>query len=116
MRLFLAACAAAIFGPRADTLSFAVAQGTKIDKTCELSVELESRHVWISLDGKELPKETLDKFEMSMSNTIELAVQDEYTALTDGRPTALVRRFGKVTSHVQAHEAQPGSAPKANDE
>jgi hypothetical protein len=116
MKLILALLAAASIAPRADTLVFSVAPGTKIGKQLELSLELATQHVSISIGGQELPEEVLKKFEMSMSNTIELAVEDEYTALEDGRPSALVRRFQSAKSHAKSHDVQPGRKPADKDE
>jgi len=116
MKLYLAALLASFLAPRADTLVFSVAKGAKIGKQLELSLELESQRVSISIDGKELPEEVLKKFEMSMSNSIELAVEDEYTALENGRPTGLVRRFLTVKSHAKSHDVQPGRKPADKDE
>jgi hypothetical protein len=116
MKLLLAAVAASFLAPRADTLAFSVKPGEKIGKQIEISVDFASQRISISLAGKELPEEILKKFEVSMSNTIELAVEDEYGALEGGRPTAFARRFQSAKNHAKAHEVLPGAKPKDKDE
>ena len=70
MKFYLAALLASFLAPRADTLVFSVAKGAKIGKQLELSLELESQRVSISIDGKELPEEVLKKFEAKTGKAV----------------------------------------------
>ena len=116
MKLLLAALAASLLAPRADTLAFSVTKGTKLTKTFEAAFEFVAREISITLDGQEMPPEVAKKFEASMSNRIELVVEDEYGEIEAGRPTELVRSFQTVKSHVKAHSAEPGRKPADRDE
>ncbi|MBK7643720.1 MAG: hypothetical protein IPJ19_11850 [Planctomycetes bacterium] len=117
MKLHLAAAAVVLLlSPRADTLTFAIEKGAKLDKHFELGLEFHSDTIQISIDGKPLPDEVLEKFEITMSTAVELEVEDEYRAVEKGRPSELLRHFRKVQNHETAHEALPAGKPKDRDE
>jgi hypothetical protein len=98
--LFLASLAIA---PSSDELAFSVSKGTKLGKHFEMSVELEKKSASLSIGGHEMPKELLEKIEMSFTMAETNEIEDEYVELDGARPKELVRSYRKATQHATKH-------------
>ena len=85
MKLFLAALAFALVPPQADSLTLTVAKGTKLTISNSSSFEAELKNASIKVGGRELPPEVVEKFEMTMSQSSEEVVEDEYVAVEGTR-------------------------------
>ena len=115
MKLLLAALVFAFLPPQADSLAHGVAKGTKLTKSNSVSFEAELQHASIKVDGRELPAEVIEKFEMTMSIATEEQVEDEYVSLDGARPTELVRHYEKASQREKLHTIFPGAKPKDED-
>src|SRR5690349_8650332 len=115
MKLLLAALAFAFLPPRADSLTLAAAKGTKRTISNSVSLEAELKNASITVGGHEVPPEVIEKFEMTMSQASEEQVEDEYVAVEGTRPTELVRKYVKASSHHIQHMIFPGAKPVEED-
>lgn len=120
MKLALASLAAVLFFPpalsRSDEFGFAVAEKTRVRKTFEMDLKLESDAVTGKVGDQEIPEGMLEGFEMSMNRTETTVVADEYLRVEGGRPLELVRRFEELERRDREHQAKPGSEPEDKDE
>lgn len=115
MKLLLAALAFAFLPPQADSLTLTVAKGTKLTISNSISMEAELKNASIKVGGREVPPEVVEKFEMSMSQSSEEQVEDEYVSVEGARPTELVRKYLKAKKHETQHMILPGAKPMEED-
>jgi len=115
MKIALAALAFALVPPQADSLTLAVAKGTKLTISNSVSLEAELKDASIKVGGREVPPEVTEKFEMSMSQSSDEVVEDEYVAVEGARPTELVRKYLKASKHETQHMLFPGAKPIEED-
>src|SRR5260221_4375113 len=116
MKLSLAALAFAFVPPQADSLALRLEQGAKLTKTLSMSMDLELDEVGMSIGGRDVPDEILEKIEMTMSAGQELQAEDEYVALDGRRAKELVRRYTKAGQTQKVHFEFPGAPTKDEDE
>ena len=120
MKLALASLAAVLLSPpapsRSDELGFAVAEKTRVRKTFETDLKLESDAVTVKIGDQEVPESMVKGFEMSMNRTETIVVADEYLRIGGGRPLELVRRFEELERRDRGHQGKPGSEPEDKDE
>jgi hypothetical protein len=91
--------------PRADEVTFGVAQGAKVTKTFEIDYSLELEELKFSFNDQE---HTLDDdLEMNVESKTRIVFTDAYREMGDGRPKVLARTFDELTST----EKQSGSSP-----
>ena len=103
MKAILATCAVSllaplIHAPASDELALGVSKGTKLTKHFEMSVEFEMKSASLKLGGRELPKELLEKIEMSFAMGEAREIEDEYAEIDGSRAKELVRTFHKAPS------------------
>ncbi len=115
MKLALAALVFAFLPPQADSLTLTVAKGSKLTISSSMSIEAELKHASITVGGREVPPEVMEKFEMSMSQSSEEVVEDEYVAVEGTRATELVRKYVKAKKHETQHTIFPGAKPVEED-
>jgi hypothetical protein len=116
MKLALAALAFAFVPPQADSLALKLEQGAKLTKSLSMTMDLELDEVGMSLGGRDVPDEILEKFEMAISYDQELRAEDEYVALEGKRAKELLRRYTKASQTQKMHFEFPGAPSKDQDE
>ncbi|MBI5364823.1 MAG: hypothetical protein HZA53_16725 [Planctomycetes bacterium] len=116
MKTLLALLAFALLAPAAsDTLAFGPKEGTKLEKTFDMHMQLEKRSMTMSIGGHELPAEMTDDAVMDMDKKRHVVVVDEYEKLGDGKPLALVRHFTAL-SDVDVQKTQMVGMPEPKEE
>ncbi|MBI5435136.1 MAG: hypothetical protein HZA52_20040, partial [Planctomycetes bacterium] len=83
------------------------AQDRTVTRKFERTLELELDAMTSRLDGEEMPGH--GDVKQSTSESSELVVTDRVTALDDGRPTKLARRFDTIATKRSMHFSNPMS-------
>lgn len=95
--------------PAADTLDFHVASKSKLSKTLEMKVEVESTSFDISLGGEKLDGVPTPTIRIAQDETVR--VIDEYETVADGRATKFVRKYDELSGNELQGVTPPEGAP-----
>jgi len=115
MKLLLVALAIAFLPARPDSLTLAVAKGTKLTKSNSISIETELKTGSIKIGGRDLPAEVIEQLEMTTLFSNDERIVDEYVSVDGARATELVRRYEKATKVEKNHFTFPGTEPRDED-
>src|SRR5262249_31285132 len=95
---------------------FSVEPKSKLEKSFESSVKLESNAFHIALEGGDEPMEEDPDVKITLEASSRVDVTDEYVEMGKGRPAKLKRTFDKIEDKERqtAHELGGGGEDEAD--
>ncbi len=84
------------FAPVADRISFGPEAGTLLHKTFQTTVDMTLDDMNMLMNGQPPPMD-MGKMEMTSSNTMNVAVTDEFRAVSNGKAEVLARTYDELS-------------------